>query len=154
MGYLWIFVATGFHTGALLLSYCSELIDIKGVEKIAWGWLFVALARIPPHDKGPFGNKDHRALSSWGCGRCFHRRSTSYFSTGSAGLPFPSGLAWDNTKASPQPNAKSAKPTRACTEPAEPRSRLRPPQNMTCDTALEINAMAIEVIPINPAPHE
>ena len=109
MGYLRIFVATGFHTGALLLSYCSELIDIKGVEKIAWGWLFVALARIPPHDKGSFGNKDHHALSSWGCGRCFHRRSTSYFSTGSAGLPFPSGLAWDNTKASPQPNAKSAK---------------------------------------------
>jgi hypothetical protein len=96
-----IFAATGFHTGPVLLHHHFELVDIKGVEKNSVRRLFVALPRIPPHDEGSFGDKNHRALSGWGCVRCFFRRSGSYFDRfSSASIP---------GACPPHPNAKNVK---------------------------------------------
>ena len=110
---------------------------------------------IPPHDEGSFGDRTI-ARSAAGAVYAASSAGAAATSTGSAALPSPPGLSFGQhpgLPAAPQRPTRQTRQERA-PNPPKPRSRLRPPQNMTCDTALEINAMAIEVIPINPTPHE
>lgn len=78
--------------------------------------------RSPPYDEGPFGDKDHRTLSGWGCARCFFRRSGSCFDR-FRGASVPAGLSFGQHRglpAAPQRQKRQTRQERAPNPPNPP----------------------------------
>ena len=140
-----LFAGIGLHAAPIPPDSDLELVDVVRGQKNGVRRSLVRVAGVPAHHKEALGDEDHGVINFADRGR-----GGGIFSRGgragwrgrdhaiAARLP---AVLWAATQR-PQGHTHQCKTQRAA------------PQNTTCDTALEISATAMDVMPIRPTPHE
>ena len=143
----WLFADIVLHAAPVPSYSDLELVDVVRGKKNLVRRLLVWIARVPTHHKETFGHEDHGVIGFVDLGN--YSRGIVFGSgslTGRNGLnhAISAHLTWVLLAATKrqQGHAHQCATHRAA------------PQNTTCDTALEISAMAMDVMPISPTPHE